>query len=690
MNKKLLEDLESGPTHEGYSGIVRTFAATLSYYSPRAYKFVREAFSNKLPHPRTIRKWISSKNGEPGISEESIELLKIKADEAKSKGKRLLLNLIMDEMAIRRKIEWVEHKKRFVGQVQMGKSNEEEGDNLPVAKESLVFLVTCANENWKLPIAYFFVDSLTADEKKNILDQVLISLHNIDAKVLCITCDGPATNLCLIEKLGCNISNHNEMKTHFTHDLTGQKIYVLLDPMHMVKLQRNALSSKRKFIAYNSENPSVEEYVEWKYIEKLNEIQTIKKLHLANKLRNSHVYFKGQEMKTKLALQTFSRSVSVSLGFLRENMKIPEFQNCEGTQKFLLLMNDLIDIFNSRGTFKENYKKPLCIDTFQMHNELFEKAEEYLLNLKLSNGTPILDSTVKTGFLGFLIGIHTFRGLYEDYVLTGELDYIATYRNCQDHIELYFSQVRACGGFNNNPSALHFTAATKKLMLNNKVSASVHANCNNFDNTQLVFANGSIDNRVFYDRVNTHNQPLLEDMARPENYDNEEQLLMEYVGLEDEFTSEVVTYIAGFVQRAIFRKCHCEECLDCIDESEIAESDLIEARKFGNLITPSKDITYICKLAEIEFRLMTEKKNIANVGKFYNFLVNRIVLLIREEKEHIFDSIKLHDQNHWISIVKLVITEFLNLRLHHFAKSLHVPLKYVRMRNNKTTLFQGQ
>lgn len=39
----------------------------------------------------------------------------------------------------------------------------------------------------------------------------------------------------------------------------------------------------------------------------------------------------------------------------------------------------------------------------------------------------------------------------------------------QDHLELFFSSVRARGGFNNNPTAKQFTAADKLLLVKHQV-----------------------------------------------------------------------------------------------------------------------------------------------------------------------------------------------------------------------------
>jgi hypothetical protein len=39
------------------------------------------------------------------------------------------------------------------------------------------------------------------------------------------------------------------------------------------------------------------------------------------------------------------------------------------------------------------------------------------------------------------------------------LKYLLTYKMSHDHLELFFSAVQACGGWNNNPTTRQFVAA---------------------------------------------------------------------------------------------------------------------------------------------------------------------------------------------------------------------------------------
>ena len=53
---------------------------------------------------------------------------------------------------------------------------------------------------------------------------------------------------------------------------------------------------------------------------------------------------------------------------------------------------------------------------------------------------------------------------------------LLTYKRSQDHLEMFFSCVRARGEFNNNPNALQLKYAFRKILLHNAITSSDKAN----------------------------------------------------------------------------------------------------------------------------------------------------------------------------------------------------------------------
>lgn len=136
-----------GPKRQKYDPRLRAFALTLHFYSPKTYNFVREEFNNWLPSVSTISKWYQKVNGEPGFTKESFEVLEVKVQEANQKGRSVTCSLVLDEMAIRKKVEFTGTK--TVGYVNMG--TEISSASLSYAKEALVLTLVCINGHWKIP-----------------------------------------------------------------------------------------------------------------------------------------------------------------------------------------------------------------------------------------------------------------------------------------------------------------------------------------------------------------------------------------------------------------------------------------------------------------------------------------------------------------------------------------------------------
>lgn len=218
--------------------------------------------------------------------------------------------------------------------------------------------------------------------------------------------------------------------------------------------------------------------MKWKYIELLHDLQEKEELHLANKLRAAHIAWIRKKMNVKLAAQLLSESVGTSLRYcLDEN--IGEFSGCEATIDFIVLFNNLFDIMNSRNLKSRGYKCPVQKRNIDQIKDFLVIAETYIRSLKFSDGQDIINTKRKTGFLGFLFCIRSLQIIYERYISAFEapLTFLLTYKLSQDHIELFFGQIRSMGGANNNPTVRQFSAAYKKLLVHNDIMDVVKGNC---------------------------------------------------------------------------------------------------------------------------------------------------------------------------------------------------------------------
>jgi hypothetical protein len=270
----------------------------------------------------------------------------------------------------------------------------------------------------------FFFLGLSGRERANL---VLIAIEEVEktgAKAVSLTADGPSTHLTMMRELGAKLDPDNMVPFFPNPSHPSRRVHVILDLVHMLKLVRNSLGSSRII-----KSPSG--LVKWEYIENLHNLQEEIGLRAGTKIKKQHIEWQRNKMKVSIAAQTLSTSVADALDFLREDLKMNEFQDSKATSEFIRLFDRLFDIFNSRSFIGRNFKAPLKLENQHEWLSLFAEASLYIKQLQKLDGTPILASKIKTGYLGFLCGIVTFQNLFQDLVLQGSLDYILTYKFSQ-------------------------------------------------------------------------------------------------------------------------------------------------------------------------------------------------------------------------------------------------------------------
>lgn len=116
---------------------------------------------------------------------------------------------MFDERAIKKDFVW--DGERVTGYVDFGERGVGNDDS-EVAKEALLFMVTALNRNWKIPVGYCLVNSLSCNIKQNLLLQYLRKLE----ETLAVVCDGTATNRSLMLKLGIKCDEKGEQCWFFS------------------------------------------------------------------------------------------------------------------------------------------------------------------------------------------------------------------------------------------------------------------------------------------------------------------------------------------------------------------------------------------------------------------------------------------------------------------------------------------
>lgn len=570
--KKILNCLEFGREQKSYDADVRTFCLTLHFYSPRAYNYVREKFNGNLPSISAVRNWYASLDTSPGFTTHSFEALKTKAEAGRSNGLKLLVALIFDEMSIRRNLQWLAAQSKFSGLISFGRNYVNE-DQIPLAQDALVFIVSGVAEDFKIPIAYFFTTGLNASEKAAILNEALIRLADINVEVVSITFDGAKANKAMCNVMGASFNEGEAFILDPNDD--GRQISVFLDPPHMLKLCRNQFGSK---IIIDGDGNKIE----WRYIELLHETQKNLPWNLDNKLTKEHMQWASRKMNVRLAAETLSNSVADSLEFLKtENV---EFEGVGATVKYIRIINDIFDIMNSTtsGT-ATSFKRPISMSTYEEYFEKFREGMSYLKQLQIEGEDGhIFSSENGKAFVGFHSDMINFMGLFEKYVLTGRISALVTHRHCQDHIESFFGCVRSMGGFNDNPTTQQFEDAYRKLMIHNDVVCSKKSNTIDAGTKILTVSSQRPGSKKESFLLNRQELAKLDDLG--------EDFLLSFDANQymNDISNHSLAYMSHVVEKKIVfaksprRIIKCQHCVNIFIENELMSDKFIRFKSRKN------------------------------------------------------------------------------------------------------------
>lgn len=193
-----------------YSEQIQKFALTTFFYSPRTYAYLRKVFT--LPNPSTLRRWLRTVDCQPGFFDDVLKLIKPSIDSrGNTTSTETYYNLVIDSMAIRRKLTVNRTTGKVSGGVTIGNSDD-------IATEALLFLlVPLCGGGKRYPIGYFLVNKINASSQAQLIKQCLILTADYSLKVLNITFDGCSTNVSTAVKLKATLPLQNFFK-HPTSD----------------------------------------------------------------------------------------------------------------------------------------------------------------------------------------------------------------------------------------------------------------------------------------------------------------------------------------------------------------------------------------------------------------------------------------------------------------------------------------
>jgi hypothetical protein len=148
------------------------------------------------------------------------------------------------------------------------------------------------------------------------------------------------------------------------------------------------------------------------------------------------VHYNFSFKQVKLAVQIFSRSVSIALRICRET-NVDGFRDTSGTEEFILLIDTLFDYLNSRNVGSVGFKGPLTRAKLTGYEHLVKRVESELLSLKNAKDVLMYKTRRGTAILGLVASAKSYLSLAKALIYNGDMQYLLAYKFCQDHLELF-------------------------------------------------------------------------------------------------------------------------------------------------------------------------------------------------------------------------------------------------------------
>ncbi|XP_037075693.1 uncharacterized protein LOC119096838 isoform X2 [Pollicipes pollicipes] len=284
---------------------------------------------------------------------------------------------MVDEMAIRKAKVYSQPKDKFVGHVDLGAGDVED---TRLAKNALVFMAVGLKVcGATLPPT--FSQTTFQETRTELAKTVLCALGDAELKVRSFLADGLQANLSMFGHLGVQNLQPKQLQlpivsNYFLHPATNQKVYVLQDVVHMLKLLRNLLGE------YKSLQLDGEE-VSWGYIQHSEGIRA------ANKLPRRHVQYEKNKIKVKLAAQLSSNSVGKARLYLEESGH-HEFTGVGATGRLILLVDQAFDYLNSSNPYVKVFKTPVAANNLMLRREFLADFSSVLFRLQTASSEPVL------------------------------------------------------------------------------------------------------------------------------------------------------------------------------------------------------------------------------------------------------------------------------------------------------------
>ncbi|KAM9311759.1 DNA transposase THAP9 [Gastrophryne carolinensis] len=497
-----------------YSAQQRLFSLTIHLNDPLSYKYLRKEIKMPLPGPRRLCQWLKSDYEGPGINSSVIEALLEKKQTHPHLYTRVCL--MVDTLSVQQNVVFNLQRNEFVGFVNFGS----EARSQEVANEVLIFMLVGITGNWKSPVAYFFVKSLTAQAQKQLVCHTVYELCENGFEVVAISMERCPRNEEMCCLLGCSFTEPWNLQTCFSLPNQSYKHYVIFDISCELTTVTNMVEELGSI-------QSPDGIITWQYITEMMTVARSSRTipHLA---------------KMSLVVNKLSNTVANALKLIQD-LKTKEYDFSHATVHFIQIIGQLFDIFNSSSVRLKDDKGPINHSNLEQKLQILQEAREYLLTLTTCDNNFLFQTASAWYTLGLLVNINSLAELLPHLLM--EQEYVITHRFSMHHLKEFRSLCHK-GGSSGIPTALEARCAIEKLWSQSGLVDTCEEMDWNSENAIVSLLLSSPGQKI--------SSPFVETIISWP--DHAPSRLLGGVLYDPE------VYIAGWIVRKAFRKLACNKC----------------------------------------------------------------------------------------------------------------------------------
>ena len=431
--------------------------------SKSAYSEMREARYLRLPSARTLDSYSVFSQPSSGWQAETLVEMVRQYDEACKDGRYIadqgkLGGLFFDEVKIKEGLVFNQSTQKLIGFVDFDDGEGGEADVTQLLATNIMqFYYKSLFAPFSFPCAYFLTRSVTSVQINQMFWTGVHALHEHGFGVLMACADGASYNRTFFR-----MNADNTQPWRCDNPWTGEPIFFLSDPPHLLKKLRNQLFNSGDDQRHTRYMIARGKPLLWEHVEAVREADQASPLKTTPLTREHTDLDSVSKMKMKLAMDVFDTSI-------RTHMERHNVDATVETRQYLNKCSTILSVFNSA--------EPLRLPEDERITQL-EEVKVWFTEWKRDVAVKFLDKSERQqrfiAWQTFEDLCLTINGLHKflDYITSlqflakhGGGRFVIPKRLSQDIVESYFSLQRSSCGGNTNMTAATYGSNAQSLIL---------------------------------------------------------------------------------------------------------------------------------------------------------------------------------------------------------------------------------